>query len=274
MRVNRLDEKDFCMNIKLMTWNTQLYEYGNIISKNKSVKPIDYGKCIDSINTIREHMKKENAIAILQEIPLRCNITNSEHIIWTMLCDVFPTTQYSVLYNVNESVKNQIKTTIVIAKKDFVKSDTNGINSSSEDYCNCFVSFKIPSIKLTVLAVHQSLNSGVYVSDKLNSNYSPDMIIGDFNAGNYTKTKEPEDFINNREKYRELLESGYKDICQEQATTRYNTPIDHVLIKNERINTTVGQNILYQCKCIIDDKARLSDHYPIYCTINYEEINR
>lgn len=283
-RVDRIIIKnrdgDGIMQVNIMSWNTRLYEYGNQINVHKSVMPIDYGRCIDSINIIREHMEKENAIVLLQEIPLRCNTTNTEHIIWTILRDVFPTTQYSVLYNVNESAKNQIKTTVVIGKKNFVQRDTNGVNSSSENYCNCFVSFKIPSIKLAVLAVHQSLNRGGYVSDKLNSNYSPDMIIGDFNAGNYKKNKETDEFIKNRKNYNQLIDKGYEDLCNGEGTRYqksngyiYKTPIDHILIKNELIENNAGQNISYRCECNIDENVTFSDHYPIYCTINYEETN-
>ena len=87
------------MQVNIMSWNTQLYEYGNQISKHIPVKAIDYGKCIDVINIIRKHMEKNNAIAILNEIPLRCNVTNCEHIIWTILRDVFPMDQYTTLFN-------------------------------------------------------------------------------------------------------------------------------------------------------------------------------
>lgn len=261
------------MQVNIMSWNTQLYEYGNQISKHIPVKAIDYGKCIDVINIIRKHMEKNNAIAILNEIPLRCNVTNCEHIIWTILRDVFPMDQYTTLFNINANVKNQIKTTVVIGPKDFVQIDNNGVNSSSEVFCNCFVSFMIPSVGLSILAVHQSLKKGGYISNKLGTNntYNPDMIIGDFNAGDYTKKDEDKDFMSNRDNYKSLLNMGYKDLCNGKCTRQvdvngytYKTPIDHVLIKEEKCNP--DQNILYSCS--IDDRVKLSDHYPIYCTVN------
>ncbi len=249
------------MKIKLMTWNTQLYEYGNIIATNKPVRSIDYTRCNEVLKVIKEHIDKkenakENAIAVLQEIPLRSNITNSEHIIFTLLCGAFPEKDYTVIYNVNETIRNQIKMTVVISKKNFIRKDEEGINRSNEDYCNCFVSFMVDNVK--VLAVHQSLKKGGFVNDKIISGYTPDIILGDFNAGNYKKREESNEFKNNRQKYITLLNNGYTDICQGQNTTKYGTPIDHVLIKS---------NIKYEANFKIDEKNNNSDHYPIYCEI-------
>ncbi len=247
------------MKINLMTWNTQLYEYGNIIARNKPVRPIDYTRCNEVIKVIKEHIdKKDNAISVLQEIPLRSNITNSEHIIFTLLCDAFPEKDYTIIYNLNETIRNQIKMTVVISKKNLIKKDEKGINSSNEDYCSCFVSFMACCVQ--VLAVHQSLNKGGFVNDKIISVYTPDIILGDFNAGNYKKRKESADFKYNRQQYLTLLGEGYKDICKGKNTTIYKTPIDHVLIKN----TIKDENVK---KVTIDNSIQASDHYPIYCEI-------
>lgn len=126
------------MNLSIMTWNTQLYEYGNMIAEKKSVKPIDYIKCNEIIRTVKAHVeKKRNAIAVLQEIPLRSNITHSEHIIFTLLCAAFQKKKdYKILYNVNEMVRNQIKTTVVISKNSLNMKDKEGRNSNTENYCN------------------------------------------------------------------------------------------------------------------------------------------
>lgn len=259
------------MIINFMTWNTRLYEYGNKCNKNY-VKPFDYCKCIDTINTVRKYMLKRNSIIVLQEIPLKCNITHSEHIIWTLLGGVFPQDKYMVLYNKNENVRDQIKTTVVIAEKHLIELDDKGFNSNKEDYCNCFVSFKIKDTDLYILAVHQSLSDKEFISDKLdkNPNYKPTIILGDFNAGNYSKKNETNQFKKNRENYKKLLSKGYVDICEGQtireATYKgqiYKTSIDHILIEN------TNESLIYNKPNIKPNN--LSDHYIITVKLNYKK---
>lgn len=60
-----------------MTWNTQLYQYGNNLFKQ--FKLDDGIKILNQeIELIKLHLKKENAIAVLQEIPYKSNITWKE----------------------------------------------------------------------------------------------------------------------------------------------------------------------------------------------------
>ena len=250
------------MKVNLMTWNTRLYEYGNIIDqqKKKPVKPIDVIRDNAVLEVIKDHIdKKENAIAVLQEIPLRSNITNREHEIFTLICDTFPEKDYTILYNVNETVRNQIKMTVVISKKNFVKKDEDGINSNNKDYCNCFVSFMVGELK--ILAVHQSLRKDGFIEDKIkDTNYNPDIIIGDFNAGDYNKSNETKEFQENREKYRDLIKK-YTDKVK-KVTSINNTEIDHILVKD-------GLNLKNE-SCYVDDNNILSDHYPIYYSFEIE----
>lgn len=240
-----------------MTWNTQLYEYCNILSDKKRVKSIDYGKCIDIINIVREHMRKENAVAVLQEIPLRSNVTRSEHIFWTLLQGVFPQKDYTILYNI-ETV-GQIKMTVVIAKKGIIESDDERINLN-KGYKNCFVSFKVKNTDLHVLAVHQK--NDVYASDRFNKDKpKPNIILGDFNTGEYSIQEYSKEFQANRNNYRELLKQGYMDICNGQITTIYNTPIDHILVDVENVKRTKDLEIV---------RDSLSDHYRITFELQWE----
>lgn len=64
-------------------------------------------------------------------------------------------------------------------------------------------------------------------------------MLGDFNAGDYKKRCEDSKFKDYRNNYRKLI-LEYMDICNGQKTRRmvfpkgfvYETPIDHVLIKD------------------------------------------
>lgn len=258
------------MVYNIMTWNTQLYEYGNIIDDTKIVKPLDYVKFNDVVNTIKKHMGKDNSIAVLQEIPLNSNITQSEHIFFTMLCGAFPDKDYNILYNRNITVRNQMKMTIVIGRKGLVEKDDEGINSDTEKYCNCFYSLRIRDLDLQVLAVHQSLKDGGRISDKLSKKegYRPNIILGDFNAGNYEKKNESAEFVDNRDNFNTLLrEYKYTDICKGRVTREwispkgvvYKTPIDHVLVKE----SLAQDPFTNYAEPYINETLKLSDHHPI-----------
>lgn len=173
-----------------------------------------------------------------------------------------------MIYNI--SSKYQIKMTIVLANKGLIELDDNGINSTGEEYCNCFVSFNIKDTDLHVLAVHQPLKKGGHVSDKLNkkTNYKPNVILGDFNAGDYSKKNETDQFIKNRDDYKNLLERGYKDICEGQITRKkngYEAPIDHILLDKNVMDNFSYNNV------IVGKDVSFSDHYPIYCEIENRE---
>lgn len=252
------------MKINLMTWNTQLYEFGNNSFKDKNISA-GLNNLEKQKEVISAHLEKENSLAVLQEIPYKCNLDWKEHELFTELKNYFPKERYDMIYNISSKYQ-QIKMTIVLAKKGLIEPDDNGINSTKEDYCNCFVSFNIKSTDLHVLAVHQSLSKGGYISDKLNkkTHYKPNIILGDFNAGDYSKDKGTNEFKRNRDDYKKLLKRGYKDICNGQITTTDSkTPIDHILLENsnEFLDSFSYNNV------DVDKTVSLSNHYPIYCEI-------
>ena len=236
------------MNINIMTWNTQLYEYGNEV--RGLTKEIN-GALYDSIiKLVDKHLGQENAIAILQELPYMCNRTWEKHELFEKFEDHYPQEKYDVIYNI--SSQYQIKMTVVIAKEGLIER----INSNNKGYCNCFVSFRVKNTDLHILAVHQKDN--VHVSDRLNT-VKPNIILGDFNAGDYTKPVEEKQFQKNRDNYKKLLAQGYTDICDGQITTKYKTPIDHILIDSKNVNKAKKLDIV---------QDGLSDHYRI--TLEFE----
>lgn len=235
------------MNVNIMTWNTRLYEYGNKVGIQ--TKEIDADLFASIIKLIDEHLERENAIAILQEVPYWCNITWKKHELFKKFEDHYTEDQYTVIYNISSQC--QIMMTIVIAKKGVIEFDDERIKNKNKDYCNRFVSFKVKNADLYVLAVHQKDN--VYASDKLNKD-KPNIILGDFNAGDYTKENESDQFQKNRDNYKTLLAQGYTDICDGQITTDYETPIDHILIDDKNVDKVKKLDIV---------RDGLSDHYRI-----------
>ena len=252
--------------IDFLTWNTQLYEMGNIIKKGKPIKKVDMNIFGNIIVEIKNFLNMKNdAIAILQEIPYMCNENNEfkEHVLFTEFIKEFQNEKYFMFYNI--SSPKQIKMTVVLANRvtydDWIFKNDDGLNN------NMCVSFGIKNIDLTVIGVH-SHNAIELLKWLKNLQQLPDILIGDFNAGDYKKKYENNRFILNRKSYTELLDA-YDDICNGQNTRKfvfpngyvYETPIDHILIKK-------NNNLINKSRCRNDVKINSvnddSDHYPVY----------
>ena len=247
------------MIYNIMTWNTQLYEQGNKLYAGGKTK-VKNSECFNKVfDTIISHLDNGNAIAVLQEIPYVSNETWAEHKIFTAFKNKFSDKVYDVFYNVFSN--KQLKMTVVIAKKNIIMKDGNEINRN-----NCFVGFKIKETDLKILAVHShdAFELGEWLSS--NESYSPQMMLGDFNAGNYKKKNKDCEIAVNRKNYLMVCE-GYIDIFQGCYTTIYKTHIDHVLIENsnEFHNVCCSKNIT------VDYSNNLSDHYPLYFQLEYHE---
>lgn len=242
------------MKINLMTWNTQLFEFGNKTFKNKNISA-----GLDNLENQKEvilaHLKKENSLAVLQEIPYKSNLTWRDHELFTAFKNFFPKESYDMIYNI--SSEKQIKMTIVLANKGFVEEKIDGVNN------NCCVSFKVQGVDLDILGVHShnALELRNWLSEK--EPFRPNIMLGDFNAGNYVKHKNDKEIAVNRKNYLLLME-GYIDICQGRYTHRiYKTHIDHILLENsnEFLESYSYNNV------VVDNTISLSDHYPIYCEL-------
>lgn len=260
--------------VNFLTWNTQMYEMGNKLNDNKIVKKIDENvfKCI--IGRIKCFLNSHtDAIAVLQEIPYKCNTDSfKEHIVFRWFREAFPNEKYSMIYNI--SSPNQIKMTVVLSNKkgceEQIYKNTKELNN------NMCVSFGIKGLNFSFLGVHPHNAHELY--KWLQKFGFPDIIIGDFNAGDYKKSRESDIFKANRDKYR-LLSKSYKDICNGQITRRevysngfvYETPIDHVLVHERWLALQENQ---YKDLWIKEEiKDNISDHYPIYFKLLCSEEN-
>lgn len=235
--------------LNILTWNTQLYEQGNNVGNR--VKDINENSFLTVINFVKGYIEKENSIAFLQEIPFCNNITWTEHELYTKLKNEFPENEYDIKLNI--TLKQQIMMTIAIAKKDIITEDLNGFND------NRCISVVSNTLGLRIIGIHakNDFNTKTYLDD-IKKQYESyyDLILGDFNSGNYLKNHESSIFKKNRQAFIQFTE-GYIDVCQGKVTTQYSTQIDHVLIKN---NDTFSK-MDYTVRII--DTIQCSDHYPI-----------
>lgn len=247
--------------INFLTWNTQLYEMGNRVNEKQPVKKMDMLTFNIVVNKVKEFLdSNDEAIAILQEIPFKCNIDGfKDHKLFKEFLNFFPDDKYDMYYNI--SSERQIKMTVVLANsKELIYRKKEELNN------NTCASFGIKGLDLSIIGVH--LHNVNELLKWLQKSVFPDIMLGDFNAGDYKKRCEDSKFEDNRENYRKLI-LKYTDICNGQKTRRkvfsdgfvYETPIDHVLIKN---SSELEKK--YQCKIIKIERNEdnVSDHYPIY----------
>lgn len=236
------------MKIKFMTWNTQLYEYGNIHGKTieDGLKVYNQEKKI-----IKKHCSDlsddEIAIAVLQEIPYKIKQNGKwmQHPVFGKFKIDFPDTDYDIIYHDGWHKKM----TVVIASK--------GTVCEYEGNTNLYIPFTINSLQLNVLGLHahDALETKQWLAE--HENFKPNIMLGDFNAGNYRKSNKDYIIVENRRNYI-LLTEGYIDLCQGLYTTKYKTQIDHILLENVDEFKHKYKNVT------VDYDAEVSDHYPIY----------
>lgn len=237
---------------------------GNKLNEQKVVKEIDMLTFKVVIKKVKDFLNsKKEAVAILQEIPFKCNIEGfNEHTLFSEFFKSFQNDKYVMLYNITS--ERQIKMTVVLANK--IGSEELIYRKNNELNNNMCVSFGIKDLDLSIIGVHP--HNANELLNWLQVGGVPDIMLGDFNAGDYKKRYEDSKFKANRDNYRKLI-SGYTDMCNGQNTRRvifhngfvYETPIDHILIKNSSVFTKK-----YQCKNVEIEinEDNVSDHYPIY----------
>lgn len=234
-----------------MTWNTQLYEYGNIIDKNKPKKPIDFIKCDEILKIVKEYLdKKENAIAVLQEIPYTSNITWKKHSIYEKILKTFKDDKYEIKFC--KQTDKQILMTVAISLKDKIKPLDDSYFPANNKPKNRAVAIDFNGI--SILGIHaENRNKNKPYLNSISG--KADIILGDFNAGNYVESE-------NRDTFNQMLK---EHICVCNMPTKLTqsgrrTCIDHVFVRD---------NLVTRCSnLIVHEETKLSDHFPI--TFEYE----
>lgn len=171
----------------------------------------------------------------------------------------------------NLKLDSQIKMTVVIAQKGLIEKCEEIVPEQLKDYpYNCYVPFRIKGTDITALGVHshsafECREYVNYVGEKFNLKFN--LILGDFNSGNYTRDSDDSKLAVNRKNYL-LLTDGYIDLCQGKHTTEWKTYIDHVLLKS-------NYNFLskHKCRDIVVQELDKSDHYPITFKLDYFKLD-
>lgn len=263
--------------MKIMTWSVNRFN-GNSSSEIWDKAKIRYSNSI--LKYIEQEITGKDDVAIIQEFPCKGQIVDDFKEKFTVLSWYEQDDKFGDINNRNNRFKSR---TVALVKKEssnwdlvqFKDSINFGQNDAGQyNYVNKYVQLINTSKEITLLGIHmptrdtkkgeggmEDLNDAIKNAIENKKNI-PNIIVGDFNAGDYQKEEEEEDFTKNKEKYIETMKDyNYKDII-DKSTTNYQQPtfIDHFWTEKETKNS-------FLCECNITPKViykkELSDHYPI-----------
>lgn len=224
--------------MNIMTWNTALTEGSNA----KGV--IEY---------VKEYLDKKDSIAVLQQIPYKipdeiCGWRSPiEDPVYTRLIGTFSEDKYKIFQNKNYN-NGCIRMSTIIVTQMLCVEETNIPTTNREATIQIKDSYSIYG-----LHAWAGEDNEAYLNE-LKKFESADIVLGDFNAGDYSRCE-------NRSVFREILKD-YVCICNmptkeigDNGRIDRRSCIDHVFIKN---------NIVDRCSSlVIHEDINISDHYPI-----------
>lgn len=229
--------------IEIMDWNTALTENNT--------------NYIESFKYIKEFLDRPNSIAILQQIPLKDpdNKWNLHEIYQTFLRE-FPIEEYFVFQNDSHNDGYIIMETVVITKMKNVKpADAKFYPTDTRLNRACAIKIIKGTNDFVILGLHASAKNRKDNRTYLQSiKGDADVIVGDFNVGDYLESENRDVFINMLKKHVCICNLPTKRVLSNGKLVR-KTCIDHVFIKR-----------CYVTKCSefkIHESILYSDHYPI-----------
>ena len=231
--------------IEIMTWNTALTE------DDTNLAPI--------IKFIKEFLDKPNTIAVLQQIPLKDpNMNWCLHQIYREFLMNFPKTDYSIFPEAENASFNNgyiYMETIIVTKMDNIEpADDKYYPNSKITNRECAIKVNINKIQdLVIMGIHaKNGNDNKCYLKSINDN--PDIIVGDFNAGDYLESENYKIFKTILENHVCICNLPTKRVLHDGVLIRKSC-IDHIFVKRP-----------YVTKCsemIIHENVMYSDHYPI-----------
>ena len=261
--------------MKILTWNVNNFNgsnwnlMDNNWADNEDIKrENNANKIFEKVTSIIE---QPDDIAILQEFPYQDK--------WKNIFDNEYKNHTIISWYYNDSDKEFCVepkyggVTVAIVKNNswwYLRS-LNGHKSNKNkkvDYSNRYIEMYNADKEINLLGVHP--NDAHALIEWLSKNYDkrfvPNLIVGDFNAGNYIKANSDVKFAENRREFLRLTE-GFIDVCNGMVTTNYKRPtqIDHILIQNSDmfIVKIKKRDVFYSMD--------YSDHYPLFAEIDLTE---
>lgn len=243
------------MKLNIMTWNTALSEIPDCCADHYKVDVI--------IQYIKDFLDRENAIAVLQEMPYRENRggqwieTNVYHKVRQAFAGNAPDETYQYLCNQEHHQGHLRMMTVVITKMRNVALAEDGYYSTPKRNRECAVTVTAENRQFVLLGVHAELGAEHLMHFRDNQ---ADIILGDFNAGDYNKSKL-------REIFNAMLRDTHTCICNEPTREYWVggileriSHIDHIFVRHGLEQACTGMQVHKHIK--------FSAHYPITFEVN------
>lgn len=233
------------MKIEIMSWNTALTER--------------IQGCENVISYIKKFLEKKNSIAVLQQIPYKDKkeqdwVFNSTYI---SMRDTFSEVNgYNFLFNENYNDGYIHMMTVVITKIEQIK-EVNELFYPNNKITSREKAVAIQSNgkeRLIILGIHAK--NGYQNNEYLKAiNGNADIVLGDFNAGNYSESENILTFNSILKDHVCICNMPTKEIRDKDGRLKRKSCIDHIFVKRKLVS---------QCSdLIIHENICYSDHYPI-----------
>lgn len=233
---------------KILNWNTALTEKVTNIS--------------DILQFVKNFLDGENTIAVLQQIPCKVKAANAK---WTYsesynkFLNTFPEKEYMIISNETYNNGYVFMQTVIVTKVKVSPCDNSIYIDGTPT--NREVGIVIEN-KFSLLGLHAK-NGKDNLPYIKSINGMADVIVGDFNAGDYQEYKYWEQFRSILSSHVCICNLPTKRIENSMGEIIRETCIDHIFVKRELVtqcdNVKVHKNITF------------SDHYPITFTIKIRE---
>ena len=229
---------------RIMTWNTALTEG----SDPQGV-----------IKYIKSFVDENNTLAVLQQIPYKDAKNDfALHPVYSNFMETFPDSEYKVFQNKTYNQGRIIMMTVIVTKMCNVSLMQSAHTTNREaavtvnfDNNNC----------INVYGIHAKNGEAnrPYLKS-LENNVNADIIIGDFNAGDYDECQNRSIFCSILKDYICICNMPTKEIRNKNRIIIRKSCIDHIFVR---------RNIVTKCSnLIVNEDNRLSDHYPITVDID------
>lgn len=236
---------------QILNWNTALTEKRNT-ALTKTEKENNLSKILQFI---KKFLDGKNTIAVLQQIPFKMKNEDGSWIYsdsYKKFETEFSSDEYKIISNNDFNDGFIVMQTVIVTRiKTFPPKDNN-IYTKGEP-TNREVAIEIENA-FSLLGLHAE-NGEKNLTYIKSIKGIADVIVGDFNAGDYQKNTHWETFRKILPSHVCVCNLPTKCVVDENGKLIRKTCIDHIFIKRELI--TKCENVK------VHDNINYSDHYPI-----------
>jgi endonuclease/exonuclease/phosphatase family metal-dependent hydrolase len=230
---------------KILNWNTGLTESEEYYC--------------EIVHFVRSFLEGENTIAVLQQIPYKIKDTDGSWVLskaYIKFISDFPMEKYHISSNNEYNKGHIVMHTVILSKNKILPIKDKNVYPNGNP-TNREAAIMVEN-KFSLLGLHaRTKNDNLSYIKSINGN--ADIIVGDFNAGDYLEYEYWKHFRDILPTHICVCNLPTKRVENYSGELIRETCIDHVYIKREIINQC--------CDVVVHNDIKWSDHYPITFSI-------